>query len=93
MQGDNSSVKSSFQNKRTKLSTTLKKMEGYVRIIEALDFCLDNIDDKLNYKIENSAISKCVKVYNGIEGDCKCWLKIITEFSKVKHFSTANSIN
>ena len=68
-------------------------MEGYVRIIEALDFCLDKIDYDLNYKIQNSAISKCVKEFNGIDGNCKGWLKSIDEFSKVENFSTANSIN
>ena len=68
-------------------------MKGLLRLIEALDFCLDNIDDNLNYKIENSAISKCVTEYNGFQGDCKCWLKSVSEFSKVKNFSTANSIN
>ena len=54
-------------------------MEGYVRIIKALDFAVDHVDDDLNYKIENSDVLKCVPEYKWVDGNCKCWLKSISQ--------------
>ena len=69
-------------------------MEGCYRILNALDYALDNYDTELTYAhIANGKSSiREVGVFDGGQG-CKTWLRAVNAFSRVKQLNKKDTVN
>ena len=68
-------------------------MKGLLRLIQALDFGLENVNLSLEYNVNNSTLSKHVLTFNGSSERCKAWLKSISDFASFNNVTNNDQLN
>ena len=68
-------------------------MKGLLRLMQALDFALENVDLSLKYYVNNSTLCKHISEFNGSSDRCKAWLNSISDFAAFKNITSSDQLN